>query len=259
MSTNKSTAIVVRSGVPSRSGYNDYKEELRYDFIYSCAYCSVTEVEARGFRFEIDHYRPQSKHPNLKSRYSNLMWACERCNLYKDNYDPDKDDIDNEREIIKIDREDPDDYAYLDGERLKPKNLKGEFNIVQLMLNRKCLRRIRELRSRLYAANEAIAFGLRQMMKVRIDDVRGHKRKATIYDLRLSLQNQAKSLNIRLDELLRQQACSELLDPDPEHDTDLERRRQYLKRNNAILPGIAGVKLSPAKPNRKGRSKKRKG
>jgi len=38
----------VRREVTKKSNYQDYREDLRYDFWYSCAYCSITELEAMG-------------------------------------------------------------------------------------------------------------------------------------------------------------------------------------------------------------------
>lgn len=66
-----------------RSDYHEYKPLLRKDFNYSCAYCDVHEGESRGFLFTIDHFRPQEKFENLKNEYSNLYWACSKCNRNK--------------------------------------------------------------------------------------------------------------------------------------------------------------------------------
>src|SRR5579885_1327542 len=74
---------VTRSQVPKRTDYKQYRSELRLDFWFSCAYCSITESEARGIAFQIDHYEPDStKLPNVND-YDNLMYACDVCNRRK--------------------------------------------------------------------------------------------------------------------------------------------------------------------------------
>ena len=85
--------VVIRSEVKSKKNYNDYKELLRFDFWYSCAYCTLTEAEGGGIGFEIDHYYPQKKKSELSAEYRNLFWSCEICNRYKSDYYPDEDDI----------------------------------------------------------------------------------------------------------------------------------------------------------------------
>lgn len=67
--------LVERSHVQLGLKYGEYRETLRYDFFHSCAYCTMSEYEASGIRFTIDHYEPQISSPNLIDEYTNLMWA----------------------------------------------------------------------------------------------------------------------------------------------------------------------------------------
>lgn len=83
------TDLVTRSEVPACLPYSEYRPYLRYDFICSCAYCTMTESEAQAIRFTIDHYHPQNARPDLIDEYSNLMYACDECNTRKgDRYPP---------------------------------------------------------------------------------------------------------------------------------------------------------------------------
>src|SRR5262245_30562116 len=75
--------FVVRTTVPVGLEYGDYRQYLRTDFLFSCAYCTVTEFEASGIRFTIDHYEPKSIRPDLQHDYENLMYACDVCNQRK--------------------------------------------------------------------------------------------------------------------------------------------------------------------------------
>src|SRR5258708_33049864 len=61
-----------------------YREYLRRDFRRRCAYCDRPEAQLGGEEFfEIDHFRPVSKFPELNCHYPNLYYACGRCNRYK--------------------------------------------------------------------------------------------------------------------------------------------------------------------------------
>ena len=89
-------AIRVRKYKPAPTDeYGDYRDILRDDFDYSCAYCNITETELGNLRlFHIDHYRPQ-KNPRfpqfakLKNAYDNLLYSCFDCNEHKGNFWPD--------------------------------------------------------------------------------------------------------------------------------------------------------------------------
>jgi uncharacterized protein (TIGR02646 family) len=54
------------------------RDALRDAFHGKCAYCEAkTEVVTWG---HIEHYRPQSRFPELTFDWENLLWACPRCN-----------------------------------------------------------------------------------------------------------------------------------------------------------------------------------
>lgn len=80
------------------------KEYLRNDFSHECAYCKLQEKEVGVIDanyFEVDHFRPQSENePSFNPHlYSNLYYACEKCNNEKSDtwsellFDPCKDII----------------------------------------------------------------------------------------------------------------------------------------------------------------------
>ena len=54
------------------------------DFLVRCAYCERTEAYLGGEEaFEVDHFRPRSKFPDLICAYDNLYYACRGCNGHK--------------------------------------------------------------------------------------------------------------------------------------------------------------------------------
>lgn len=79
------------------------KMYLRHDFKHRCAYCGVIEEfkspipEVADESFEKDHFIPQHDNPPAPHGYSNLYYACTRCNNKKDAIslplDPCADDI----------------------------------------------------------------------------------------------------------------------------------------------------------------------
>lgn len=145
----KTKAIVLRSPVEAKANYLNYRETLRFDFWYSCAYCSISEVEAGGIGFQIDHYWPTTYKPKLKNDYNNLMWSCQICNRYKSGYYPEEDGLSKGNVILRPDEEDPREHLKLEKYSLESKTHKGEFNIHFLDLNRLQLRRLRKIREKL--------------------------------------------------------------------------------------------------------------
>lgn len=65
-------------------GYKSFRSAVRSDFHRSCAYCLLEELFAAGEEnFELDHFFPASKFPNLKEDFYNLYYACHPCNHIK--------------------------------------------------------------------------------------------------------------------------------------------------------------------------------
>lgn len=186
-------ALVVRSEVPKLKNYSDYRQYLRYDFWFSCAYCSITEFEAWGIRFEIDHYFPQ-RFRELRNKYVNLFYSCEKCNEKKGDLFPDENYIENGYWIIRVDEEDPRDHieimesdkdniknsSDLDEYKLVSKTPTGEFNIQVLDLNREILLRIRKYRKRLYDSTRYLAHGISELRAISLDRV--NKRNRLVFD-----------------------------------------------------------------------------
>lgn len=76
----------VRNCNKAYSSYRSYKPYLRKDFFNSCGYCGEDDSYFGGSRgFHIDHFRPHSKFPNLKTDYNNLAYSCPFCNVAKSN------------------------------------------------------------------------------------------------------------------------------------------------------------------------------
>lgn len=139
------------------------RKYLRETSKYSCAYCTITESESPGSTFHIDHFRPQSKFPDLKDECTNLRYCCPRCNLIKsDFWIPEEDGcirdcinchtkrcLENIFRLVDSYNEDPNEYfIILENDLLA--SVKGskpaEHTIKYLRLNRPQLVKLRKIR-----------------------------------------------------------------------------------------------------------------
>lgn len=60
------------------------KKYLATDFDNRCAYCDDADRFNGGKRnYQVDHFAPESKFPELKFIYENLMYSCPYCNRAK--------------------------------------------------------------------------------------------------------------------------------------------------------------------------------
>ena len=79
---------------PAYTDHRKYVPHLRRDFTFRCAYCERTEAYLGGGEaFEVDHFHPQSKFPELRTTYENLYYACGRCNRHKSETWPSADQL----------------------------------------------------------------------------------------------------------------------------------------------------------------------
>jgi HNH endonuclease len=75
---------VRRHGPTGWKDYHRYRDWLRDEFSFRCVYCLEREVW-RDMResMHIEHFQPQAIRKDLKSEYTNLLYACPACNSQK--------------------------------------------------------------------------------------------------------------------------------------------------------------------------------
>lgn len=227
---------VVRSVVPKKTSYLEYKEELRLDFWFSCAYCTMSEAEAAGYRFTIDHYEPQSSHPALKDDYNNLMYCCDQCNMRKSDLVIPKSARDDGYRFYRPDSDHFDDHFSLSNIRIEPKSPVGEWTESQLDLNRAALLKIRELRRRLVDCHELVSRGVRGLKGVKVDQIHKSVRGSAVRTIKETL-DVVERLEDNLDAIMMAYARSPLLDIDEQEPERSAVRKRYLSEMKALYPG----------------------
>src|SRR5947208_881194 len=74
-----------RHGPRGYVDYRSFKEWLRDEFCFTCAYCLCRErwYPSPADAFSADHTIPQSADESRVTDYDNLIYACTRCNARK--------------------------------------------------------------------------------------------------------------------------------------------------------------------------------
>jgi len=228
--------VVVRSLVPARSDYEDYRPELRIDFWFACAYCSIAEIEASGISFEIDHYLPRENHKELAHTYENLMYSCRLCNRIKHDEEPDDKMLAKGIRFFRPDQDDPDAHFEIRSiVDIYPLTPVGEYTVEGIRLHREQLKKLRQRRHRLYQSKEVTLKGRQALQRMGLDRFPPHLR-LEVLGLKREIEAQAQTALDNLDEVLKQLNRSPNVDPDTKQST--KRRRDYLKKVHAPVPQI---------------------
>jgi hypothetical protein len=238
-SPQPNTGLVVRSPVAVRQGYNDYKHDLRFDFWYACGYCTMSEVEAKGIGFQIDHYIPQSEPSTNPNRYSNLIWACQPCNRDKGEFFPPELRAKGTR-FFKADEDVFEEHFEPDGLRLKWKTTVGETTVETLRLNKLNLLRIRKIRADWATSKNQIAAGIRALSNLPLDSF-PPKLRFKIEAIRNRAKRQQAALQDderQLREGLKEVNRSQLLDPASDARESSRQRRHFLEGTGVIGPRL---------------------
>jgi hypothetical protein len=67
--------------------YEQFRSCLRWEFAFGCPFCLLHEAQVCPFgaagssQYWIEHLESQSERPDLRNAYSNVVYACRRCNL----------------------------------------------------------------------------------------------------------------------------------------------------------------------------------
>lgn len=231
--------LVVRStDVPANLPYGKCKPWLRSDFIFQCAYCTMSEAEAQGIRFTIDHYEPQSARPDLVDQYDNLMYCCDQCNELKGDRVPPPTARDNGVRYFRPDTDRWREHFERQGVRINGRSPAGEFSIQAIDLNRQRLRKLRELRKRVAQCDEEVSEGITALRRFPLDRL-NQKIRSRVSQRIGQATDVMVSMVEAIDQVLRESAKSELLDEEsaPELKERNRERQAFLKEKEALYPG----------------------
>jgi hypothetical protein len=130
-----------RHAPPKSRPYVEYRECLRLEFRYTCAYCLTTEREVGPVdefaRFEIEHFKPQGrrKFKHLRCFYPNLLWSCHECNREKGDIWPDASEVAQGYHFIDPGQTALGLHLALSGSRVVSLTNAGEYMIDEIGLN----------------------------------------------------------------------------------------------------------------------------
>lgn len=153
---------------PLYSSYASYKPWLKREFVSQCVYCRLPDGLKGDDGFGVDHYRPQSKFPELVTAYTNLFYACNCCNRRKGAFWP-TDDQQRVRHFLP----NPCDHVMFEhlryrAARVETRSPAGELAERLLMLNDENSIKYRELVLEVIASLEARGRRLQETIR-RID------------------------------------------------------------------------------------------
>jgi len=144
-------ALFSRAQNPQTYGNaRQYKPFLRVDFQTRCAYCERPEDYMGGEEaFEVEHFKPKSKFPQLDCVYTNLYYACRGCNAYKWETWPSEDQLAQGMHFADPCEQDPYLHHLLETEdgSVKGTTPCGIYTAAHIRLHRDDLRRWRRLRA----------------------------------------------------------------------------------------------------------------
>jgi hypothetical protein len=228
--------LITHSAVTPNLPYKEYRQALRRDFFFTCAYCTISESEATAIRFTIDHYEPRHARPDLVNEYTNLMYACDVCNQRKGNRNPPPGARAKGVRFFRPDKDVYSDHFVCSGIRLESKTNIGHYSIEAIDLNRLSLRKLRDIRKRLTDCYPLVAEGVLALRAIHIDRLPKHVKGSaagTIVKAVLLADQMAEEI----DGLLRRFARAPLIDPDPEAEKRAQERFANLNDLKILLPG----------------------
>ncbi|MBR8308747.1 hypothetical protein KDX25_20300 [Burkholderia cenocepacia] len=195
----------------------------------------MSEAEAEAIRFTIDHYEPQTARSDLISVYSNLMYACDECNTRKGNRCPPENARKEGYRFFRPDEDIFDQHFSGHDMVLSHKSNVGYYTINALDLNRKSLRRLREIRLRLLNCEKYIVEGITALRQFRIDQLPQQIRARAQRAIKDAL-NVRSELAADIDRILRDAARSSLLGSEEDDSAHVAQRSSNLKHLEALYP-----------------------
>jgi hypothetical protein len=212
----------------------------------------MSEAEATAIRFTIDHYESKYARPDLVNEYTNLMYACDECNLRKGDRSPPPAARADGFRFFRPDHDRYPEHFRLNGLRLEGQTHTGEYSIEAIDLNRRSLRKLRHIRQRLTDCDKLITAGVLALREFHIDQLPSHVKGSAAATIAKAITVANRMAN-DIDALLREHARSSLIDPDPESEKRAADRAAKLDTWKGLYPGSWRAPKAVATTSRRGR------
>ena len=233
----QTTELITRSEVPPGLHYEKYREYLRPDFFFSCAYCTISECEAQAIRFTIDHYEPKKHRPDLTDNYENLMYCCDVCNMRKGHRMPNAAERARGLRFFRPDLDRYTDHFEKHDLLVHHKSTIGYYTENALDLNRLGLRRLRDIRQRLATCDDFVLGGLLALRRFPLDQLPTNLKGRAARSITSAIAF-GENISRNVDDLLRANGRSTLIDDDTESETRARERAAKLKQlSDTLQPG----------------------
>lgn len=195
----------------------------------------MCESEAGGHRFTIDHYEPRSVRPDLETAYGNLFYACSTCNERKGPVSPPAQARQSGYRFFRSDEDIRSDHFEQKGILLHPKNGSNvaDYTIERIDLNRRELRILRELRKRLWEAEDAIQHGIMALRSFGIDRLPPTVRANAVRTMR-QLTTMMEGYENDMAAMLKDYAMSAVLEDGEADPAEIARRKERVRRLKEI-------------------------
>lgn len=129
---------------PDGKRHGWYKDCLRLDFEFRCAYCLIHEADYQSPEdFQVDHFRPQSRFPALASKYRNLYNACHLCNKTNrkgDRWPSKEEEARGERFVDPCEEDWEGHVEFVEDGSVRPLTPAGDYSVRTIDLDRDQLR-----------------------------------------------------------------------------------------------------------------------
>src|SRR5438270_6142301 len=88
--TYPSSKITRRHAPAGYADFSSFKPWLRDEFTFRCVFCLIRErmYPSGQDAFSVEHLLPRSTRPDLICVYANLVYACLKCNSFKNDQGP---------------------------------------------------------------------------------------------------------------------------------------------------------------------------
>jgi hypothetical protein len=198
----------------------------------------MMESEAQSIRFTIDHYEPRAVHPELTDDYLNLQYSCEECNGRKGDRCPPPNARAAGFRFFRPDTDDINVHFQIKGKQIEGKTGIGEYTTEAIDLNRKSLKKIRELRNRLHECHKFVLEGIAALRRMELYKLPQNIQREAIWKVR-QIAGLSQRIEGEIDEVLSRFAASPLvgLEDDEEEADRREARKAYLDGLKAMYPG----------------------